>query len=132
MALIGEPPLIDGAPEYLASRSIIEGTHYERLWQKPLRPMLETSLVNRYLGEIFEDSTFRYLTRKVSVGNPAPFFDATAIIPSLDPSPGDKALERPLLPGSGDGAGLRYESYKTCVCNLCHCHFCHFKHPLCR
>lgn len=58
---------------YLAARSIIEGSNYDRLWQKELKPMLETSLINRYLVELFGDYAYRYLARRVSVGDPGVF-----------------------------------------------------------
>lgn len=58
---------------YLAARSIIEGSDYDRLWRKELKPMLETSLVNRYLVELFGASAYRYLARKFSVGDPCAF-----------------------------------------------------------
>jgi flavin-dependent dehydrogenase len=58
---------------YLAASSIIEGTDYDRLWKKELKPMLETSLVNRYLVELFGASAYRYLARKVSTGDPCAF-----------------------------------------------------------
>jgi len=35
--------------------------------------MLETSLVNRYLVELFGASAYRYLARKVSFGDPCSF-----------------------------------------------------------
>lgn len=36
---------------YLAAKSLIEGSDYDMLWKRGLKPMLETSLINRYLFE---------------------------------------------------------------------------------
>lgn len=58
---------------YLAARSIIEGSNYDRLWRKELKPMLETSLVNRYLVELFGTCAYRYLARSFSTGDPCAF-----------------------------------------------------------
>lgn len=58
---------------YLAARSIIEGSDYDRLWQRQLKPLLETSLVNRYLVELFGATAYRYLVRKVGAGDPCAF-----------------------------------------------------------
>jgi flavin-dependent dehydrogenase len=57
----------------LAGRSIIEGTDYDSLWKRELRPMLETSLVNRYLVETFGPTGYRYLARKLGEGDPCEF-----------------------------------------------------------
>lgn len=58
---------------YLAARSIIEGGNYDRMWRKELKPMLETSLVNRYLVELFGTYAYRYLARRFSAGDPCAF-----------------------------------------------------------
>jgi flavin-dependent dehydrogenase len=55
---------------YLAARSIIDGTHYDALWKRELKPMLETSLVNRYLFERFGHRGYRFLARRFAEGNP--------------------------------------------------------------
>ncbi len=55
---------------YLAARSIIEGTDYDQLWKGELGPMLETSLVNRFLFEKFGHFGYRYLTRRLAGTNP--------------------------------------------------------------
>jgi flavin-dependent dehydrogenase len=81
----------------LAARSLIEGLDYDRLWKTELRPMLETSLVNRYLVEMFGSSAYRYLAKKLARGNPCGF-----LMKHYNPS----ALKRLLLPL----AKRRYES----------------------
>jgi flavin-dependent dehydrogenase len=58
---------------YLAARSILDGTDYDRLWKRELKPMLETSLVNRYFIELFGATAYRYLAHKVSSGDPCTF-----------------------------------------------------------
>jgi flavin-dependent dehydrogenase len=58
---------------YLAARSIIDGTDYDRLWKKELKPMLETSLVNRFLIERFGHLGYRYLSRRLARGNPCDY-----------------------------------------------------------
>jgi len=58
---------------YLAAMSIISGTDYDLLWKKEIRPMLETSLVNRYLFEKFGDTGYRYLARRFAKGEPCDF-----------------------------------------------------------
>jgi flavin-dependent dehydrogenase len=55
---------------YLAAKSIIDGSDYDSLWKRQLRPMLETSLVNRYLLETFGHAAYRYLTRRCAQGDP--------------------------------------------------------------
>ena len=55
---------------YLAAQSIITGADYDGLWKKRLMPMLETSLVNRFLFEKFGHAGYRYLTRKLTRGSP--------------------------------------------------------------
>lgn len=55
---------------YLAARSIIDGTDYDLLWRERLRPLLTTSLVNRYLFERFGDVGYRYLARRLATPDP--------------------------------------------------------------
>ncbi len=55
---------------YLAAKSIIEGSDYDSLWRKELKPMLETSLINRYLFERFGHAGYRFLIKKCTVINP--------------------------------------------------------------
>jgi flavin-dependent dehydrogenase len=58
---------------FLAARSIMDATDYEVLWQKQLKPMLETSIVNRFLIETFGHAGYRYLARKLVNGDPCRF-----------------------------------------------------------
>jgi flavin-dependent dehydrogenase len=58
---------------FLAARSIMDDTDYEVLWQKQLKPMLETSIVNRFLIETFGHIGYRYLARKLVAGDPCRF-----------------------------------------------------------
>ena len=58
---------------YLAAQSIVTGADYDALWQDQLKPMLETSLVNRFLLEKWGHAGYRYLTRKLARGNPCDY-----------------------------------------------------------
>lgn len=58
---------------YLAARSIMDGTDYDRLWKGELKPMLETSLVNRFLLEKFGRLGYRHLTRQLAKGDPCAY-----------------------------------------------------------
>ena len=58
---------------YLAAMSIITGSDYDSLCKKEIKPMLETSLVNRYLIEKFGDFGYRYIAKKFAKGNPCNF-----------------------------------------------------------
>lgn len=58
---------------YLAAMSIIKNSDYDLLWKKELKPMLETSLVNRYLFEKFGNTGYRYLAKRFAKGNPCDF-----------------------------------------------------------
>lgn len=58
---------------YLAASSIIDAVDYDRLWKRYLKPMLETSLVNRFLIELFGATAYRYLARRVASGDPCAF-----------------------------------------------------------
>lgn len=57
----------------LAARSIMEGVDYDLLWKRELKPMLETSLVNRFLVERFGAAGYRYLARKLASSEPCDF-----------------------------------------------------------
>ncbi len=46
---------------YLAARSIIEGDSHDRLWRRELRPLLRTSVVNRFLFELAGHRGYRRL-----------------------------------------------------------------------
>lgn len=56
---------------YAAARSIMDGEDYDTLWQRELRPGLESSLVNRYLFERIGHAGYRLLTRCFGRGDPA-------------------------------------------------------------
>ena len=58
---------------YLAAKSLIEGSDYDMLWQRELKPMLETSLINRYLFERIGHTGYRYLAKKFADANPCDF-----------------------------------------------------------
>ncbi len=58
---------------FLAARSILDGSDYDMMWKKQLKPMLETSIINRYLIETFGHAGYRYLTRKLVAGDPCEF-----------------------------------------------------------
>ncbi len=55
---------------YLAAKSFVDGSDYDSLWKRELKPMLETSLVNRYLFERFGHAGYRHLTKKLAQGDP--------------------------------------------------------------
>ncbi len=58
---------------HMAAKSIASGLDYDLLWKRELKPMLETSLVNRYLFEKFGNIGYRYLVKKFTKGNPCDF-----------------------------------------------------------
>ncbi len=58
---------------YMAANSIISGLDYDLLWKKELKPMLETSLVNRYLFEKLGNTGYRCLARRFAKGDPCDF-----------------------------------------------------------
>jgi flavin-dependent dehydrogenase len=101
---------------YLAAKSFIDDSDYDNLWKKELKPMLETSLINRYLFEKFGHSGYRYMTRKFAEGNPRRF-----LLRHYNHS----TLKRLLLPF----AKRRYESrvkdkncnHEDCACVWCRC-----------
>lgn len=57
----------------LAAKSIIEGADYDKLWMGGLGPMLEASVVNRWLFELFGHAGYRYIARRLSGGNPCEY-----------------------------------------------------------
>lgn len=101
---------------YLAAKSLMEELEYDMLWKKELRPMLETSLINRYLFERFGHTGYRYLTKKFAQGNPCNFLRK-----HYNPS----FLKHLLLPI----AKRKYESrvkdkncnHENCTCVWCKC-----------
>ena len=54
----------------LAANSLLESSSYDALWKRDLAPMLESSLINRYLFEKFGHMGYRYLARRLSKGDP--------------------------------------------------------------
>ncbi|MBI5639992.1 MAG: NAD(P)/FAD-dependent oxidoreductase [Nitrospirae bacterium] len=58
---------------YLAARSFIDGSTYDTLWKRDLKPMLETSLINRFLFERIGHAGYRYLTKRFAQGSPCGF-----------------------------------------------------------
>lgn len=58
---------------YLAAMSIIKNSDYDLLWKKELKPMLETSLVNRYLFEKFGNIGYKYIAKRFAKGDPCDF-----------------------------------------------------------
>lgn len=58
---------------YLAARSIIDGADYDRLWKGELKPLLETSLVNRFLLEKLGHPGYRHLARQLATGEPCTY-----------------------------------------------------------
>lgn len=101
---------------YLAAKSFIDGSDYDMLWKRELMPMLETSLINRYLFERFGHSGYRYLTRKFAEGDPCEFLKR-----HYNPS----AIKQRLFPL----AKWKYESrvkdlscsHENCSCVWCRC-----------
>ncbi len=107
---------------YLAAKSIIDGSDYDALWKRDLGPMLETSLVNRYLFQKFGHSGYRYLSMKLVQGNPR-YFLREHYNPSF--------LKRLLLPL----ARRNYESKvkdKSCTHEDCACVWCRCGVSACR
>ncbi len=58
---------------YMAAMSIITGSDYDALWKKELKPMLETSLINRYLYEKLGHTGYRYMAKKFAEGDSCGF-----------------------------------------------------------
>ncbi|NOZ69288.1 MAG: NAD(P)/FAD-dependent oxidoreductase [Deferribacteres bacterium] len=57
----------------LAAESLINGSNYDMLWKRELKPMIETSLVNRYLYAGFGHTGYRHLTRQFLKGRPCDY-----------------------------------------------------------
>ncbi len=57
----------------LAAKSLVNGSDYDDLWKRELKPMMETSLVNRYLFEKFGHAGYRYIAWRVAGNNPCGF-----------------------------------------------------------
>ena len=58
---------------YLAAKSFIDGSDYDELWKKELKPMLETSLINRYILEKSGHAGYRHMARKFTERDPHGF-----------------------------------------------------------
>jgi flavin-dependent dehydrogenase len=58
---------------YLAAKSLIDGSDYDLLWKSQLKPILDTSLINRYLFEKMGSTGYRYLTKRLARGDPCNF-----------------------------------------------------------
>ena len=58
---------------YLAAKSLIDGSDYDELWKRELKPMLETSLINRYILEKSGHAGYRHMARKFTKGDPHGF-----------------------------------------------------------
>lgn len=107
---------------YLAARSIIDGSDYNSLWKKEIRPMLGVSLVNRYLLEKFGHRAYRYLAKKYTGSDPCRF-----LMKQYNPS----FLKTLLLP-------LAKRKYKSRVKDLhcnhedCSCIWCRCEGNVCR
>jgi len=55
---------------YLAAKSLIEGVNYDRLWKRELKPLLETSLINRYIFEKLGNRGYKYMVKKITKTDP--------------------------------------------------------------
>ncbi len=101
---------------YLAAKSLMDGLDYDMLWKRELKPMIETSIVDRYLFEMFGHAGYRYIAKKAAKGKPCDFLGK-----HYNPSP----IKRILLPV----ATGKYESrvkdkncnHENCSCVWCRC-----------
>ncbi len=101
---------------YLAAKSFIDGSDYDVLWKRDLKPMIETSIVNRYLFEKFSSVGYRYIAKKAGKGNPCDF---------LGKHYNSSLVKRLLLPV----AKRKYKSrvkdkncnHEDCSCVWCRC-----------
>ncbi len=50
----------------LAAQSLLNGENYDRLWQRELKPQMETSVVNRALYSLVGNSGYRWFLRQVA------------------------------------------------------------------
>jgi flavin-dependent dehydrogenase len=105
---------------YLAARSIIEGTDYDRLWSRELGPMLETSLVNRFLFEKFGHLGYKYLTKRLARTNPRNF---------LMRHYNTSALKRLLLPIARGNYISRVQD-ESCGHVNCTCVWCRYENSI--
>lgn len=101
---------------YLAAKSIIDGSDYDMLWKSKLKPMVETSIVNRYLFEKIGHAGYRYVTKKFAEGNPCGFLRR-----HYNPS----FLKHLLLPLAKRKLESKVKdkncNHKDCTCVWCRC-----------
>ncbi len=101
---------------YLAAKSLIDGSDYDTLWKKELKPMLETSLINRFLFEKLGHAGFRFLTKKFAGGDPCNF-----LIKHYNYSP----LKHLLLPIAKKNFTNKVTdkscNHENCTCVWCKC-----------
>ncbi len=98
----------------LAAQSLLNGENYDRLWQRELKPQMETSVVNRALYSLVGNSGYRWFLRQVAKPNLRELL-RRQYQPSLM-----KQLLRPW-------AKRRYQSRRkdlTCDHIDCHCIWC--------
>jgi flavin-dependent dehydrogenase len=101
---------------YLAAKSLMDSSDYDMLWKRELKPMIETSIVNRYLIEKFSYTGYRYIAKQTAKGDPCGFL-GRHYNPSL--------LKSLLLPF----AIRKYEgrvkdkncNHENCTCVWCRC-----------
>lgn len=101
---------------YLAAKSIIDGSDYDALWKKELKPMLETSLINRYLLEKSGQAGYRHIARKFTGKDPHGF-----LLRHYNHS----SLKHLLLPLASRHYKSRVEdkscNHEDCTCVWCMC-----------
>ena len=101
---------------YLAAKSFIDGSDYDVLWKKELKPMLETSLINRYLLEKSGKAGYRHIARKFTRGDPRGF-----LLKHYNHSP----LKHLLLPLAKRNYASRVKdrscNHEDCSCVWCMC-----------
>jgi len=99
----------------LAARSILNGENYDRLWQRELKPQMETSVVNRALYSMLGNGGYGWFLRWVASRT-----DPRGTLRRQYQAIWFKGMLRPW-------ARLRYESRRRDVsCNHvdCHCVWC--------
>jgi len=101
---------------FLAARSIMEDRNYNSLWKKEIGPMLEASLVNRYLLEKFGNKAYRYMAKKYTGSDPHSF-----LMKQYNPS----ILKKLLLPLAKRKYRSRVKdlhcNHEDCSCVWCRC-----------
>jgi len=99
----------------LAAQSLLTGENYDDLWQRELRPQMQTSIVNRVFYNLLGNRSYKWLLGKTTRGHNVRRRLLRLYHPSL--------IKRCLLPL----AKLRYNSRrKDTTCNHidCHCIWC--------